>query len=362
LRTPLNAIKGISDLLQFDTTNDEKNELLFSLKKSSQHLLNMVNDFLDFSKLKEGKLTLRRHPFQLLPVLKTAINLLKVNADEKGIDLILETNNLPDNILADESRLLQIIVNVVGNAIKFTTQGSVKLIANAHFIDENKCNLELKIIDTGIGISSEKIKLIFEDYQQADENIAATFGGTGLGLGICKRLIEQHQGSIICESELGKGTTFTIHIPYEYLKIESLKIEETNFDFLIDKTVHILIADDTAINVLVADKLIQRKMPKAVIYKAVNGIEALDIVKKNTIDIILMDIIMPLMDGYETTEEIRKLNWQPAPYIIAMSAGIGEDIVEKCYYNGMNDFLPKPYNPDALYGKIKAVVESRNLN
>jgi signal transduction histidine kinase len=355
----LNAIKGISDLLSFTNNENEKNELLTGLKKSSNHLLNMVNDFLDFSKLKEGKLTLRRQPFQLQSVIKSAVNLLKVNADEKQLDLTLELHHLPETVMGDESRLIQILVNIIGNSIKFTSNGFVKIICSGKLINENKCEIEIKISDSGIGISAEKIKSIFEDYEQADENIAAQFGGTGLGLGICKRLIEQHKGTITCESELQKGTTFTIQLPYEYLKINEIEIKDLqNFDSLSQQKVTIIIADDNEMNLLVAEKLIGKNMPLVQLLKAENGKQVIDLIEKNTTDIILMDMKMPLMDGIEATKLIRANTSIHQPHIIAMTAGTSEDDITACYQAGMNDYLPKPYHIEVLLSKIQKIVES----
>ncbi|MFM2225842.1 MAG: Aerobic respiration control sensor protein ArcB [Bacteroidota bacterium] len=358
LRTPLNAIKGISDLLSFSNNEEEKKELVSGLKKSSNHLLNMVNDFLDFSKLKEGKLILRRQPFQLQSVIKSAVNFLKINAEEKQLAYTLELNQMPETVMGDESRLIQILVNIIGNSIKFTSTGFVKVVCKGKLLNENKCEIEIKISDSGIGISIEKIKSIFEDYEQADENIAATFGGTGLGLGICKRLIEQHQGTITCESELGKGSTFIIKLPYEYLKIEEIEIKNLqNFDSLTTQKINIIIADDNEMNLLVAEKLIEKNMPFAKLLKAENGKQVIDLINKNKVDLILMDMKMPVMDGIEATKIIRADKSIIQPYIIAMTAGTSEDEIAACYESGMNDYLPKPYHIEILLSKIQKVAE-----
>ncbi|MFM2047527.1 MAG: Aerobic respiration control sensor protein ArcB, partial [Bacteroidota bacterium] len=358
LRTPLNAIKGISDLLSFSNSEEERKELVSGLKKSSNHLLNMVNDFLDFSKLKEGKLILRRQPFQLQSVIKSAVNFLKVNAEEKQLEYTLALSQMPETVMGDESRLIQILVNIIGNSIKFTSTGFVKVVCKGKLLNENKCEIEIKISDSGIGISTEKIKSIFEDYEQADENISATFGGTGLGLGICKRLIEQHQGTITCESELGKGSTFIIKLPYEYLKIEEIEIKDLqNFDSLAAQKINIIIADDNEMNLLVAEKLIEKNMPFAKLLKAENGKQVIDLLIKNNVDLILMDMKMPVMDGIEATKIIRADKSIIQPHIIAMTAGTSEDEIAACYESGMNDYLPKPYHIEVLLSKIQKVAE-----
>jgi CheY-like chemotaxis protein len=226
-------------------------------------------------------------------------------------------------------------------------------------LNENKCEIEIKISDSGIGISTEKIKSIFEDYEQADENIAATFGGTGLGLGICKRLIEQHHGAITCESELGKGTNFTITLPYEYLKINEIEIKNLhNFDELATQKATIIIADDNEMNLLVAEKLIGKNMPLAKLLKAENGNQVLDLIEKQPVDLILMDMKMPVMNGIEATKMIRANKSIKQPHIIAMTAGTSEDDIEECYQSGMNDYLPKPYHIEVLLSKIQKIIES----
>jgi signal transduction histidine kinase/CheY-like chemotaxis protein len=360
LRTPLNAIKGIADLLAFNNIEEERKELLSGLKKSSNHLLNMVNDFLDFSKLKEGKLILRRQPFQLQSVIKSAVNFLKVNAEEKKLTYTLSLNQLPETVIGDESRLIQILVNIIGNSIKFTSSGFVNVVCTGKLLNENNCEIEIKISDSGIGISKEKTKSIFEDYEQANENIAASFGGTGLGLGICKRLIEQHNGTIECESELGKGTIFTIKLPYDYLKINEIEIKDIqNFDALATQHINIIIADDNEMNLLVAEKLLEKSMPLAKLFKVENGQQVLEILANNTIDLILLDMKMPVMDGIEATKLIRANKTIKQPHIIAMTAGTSENDMTACYQSGMNDYLPKPFHIEILLSKIQKVVESR---
>ncbi len=361
LRTPLNAIKGISELLSLPNDENEKIELIDGLKKSSNHLLNMVNDILDFSKLKEGKLQLRHQPFQLQDTIKAACRLLKINANDKGLVFQLEMNNLPKTVMGDESRLIQILVNIVGNSIKFTNSGTIKVACYTKYLDSNKCSLQIKMSDTGIGISKEKIKVIFDDYVQADENIAAQFGGTGLGLGITKRLIELHQGTIQCESELAKGTIFFVEIPYEFSATNYVAASnKNNFEAIENETINIIIADDNKMNILVAQKLIEKSIPKAKLYIAENGKEVLAILKNNLIDLILMDIKMPEMDGKEAATIIRSNHQLQQPRIIAMTAGTSDDDISDCYQSGMDDYLAKPFHKEDLLNKIQQTILQRN--
>ena len=357
LRTPLNAIKGISELLSFENDENEKTELIDGLNKSSNHLLNMVNDILDFSKLKEGKLQLRHIPFPLKDTIKAACKLMKINANDKGLAFVVETNHLPENVMGDDSRLIQMLVNIIGNAIKFTESGSIKVICDNQIVDEKHCQIQIKIMDSGIGISKEKTTAIFDDYTQADENIAAKFGGTGLGLGITKRLVELHRGTIACESELGKGTTFIITIPYEYAVEKATLMAAHNFDNLVQASINIIIADDNAMNILVAQKLIQKSMPQANLLIAENGKQVLHLMQHNLVDLILMDVKMPEMDGKMATQNIRANQTIIQPRIIAMTAATSDEEIAECYAAGMDDYLLKPFYKDDLLKKIQQTID-----
>ncbi|MEY2828317.1 MAG: hypothetical protein RIQ33_175 [Bacteroidota bacterium] len=354
LRTPLNAIKSISELLKMENSDFEKNEMIDGLNKSSNHLLNMINDVLDFSKLKEGKLILRQQSFVLEDCINTACRLMKINANDKGLAFVLHKKSLPKNVIGDESRLIQMMVNIIGNAIKFTTSGSIKVDCSAEYLDANKCTVRIKISDTGMGISDEKIKSIFDDYVQADENIAAKFGGTGLGLGITKRLVELHHGSIECESKLNLGTCFTIYLPFEFSENENeTTSNDSNFEFIKSSEIKILVVDDNKMNLFVAEKLIEKSLPLAKIYKAENGFEALDFIAKNKVDIILMDMKMPQMDGPTAAFEIRKIKAYESIQIIAMTAATSDAEINECLQSGMNDYISKPFYNNELLSKIQ---------
>jgi CheY-like chemotaxis protein len=357
LRTPLNAIKGVSELLKLPNTKEETTELIDGLNKSSNHLLNMVNDILDFSKLKEGKLLLRHQPFHLKDTIHAACKLLKITASDKGLLFTVDTSNLPETAIGDESRLIQILVNIVGNSIKFTATGSVKVKCFAQYETEKICLVKIKIIDTGIGISKEKVDIIFDDYVQADENVAAKFGGTGLGLGITKRLVELHKGTIVCKSVLKEGTTFNISIQYEYSATRYQSTNVGTFKKIENKVLNIIVADDNKMNVLVAEKLIKKSLSKANVLVASNGKQVIELLEKNKhIDVVLMDMKMPEMDGIEASKLIR----QSADYyqlpIIAMTAATSDAEIKQCLDAGMNDYLSKPFYKDELLSKIQNVL------
>jgi two-component system, sensor histidine kinase len=363
LRTPLSAIKGISELLKMEISEIEKNEMIDGLNKSSKHLLHMINDILDFSKLKEGKLILRQQPFNIEDTIQTACRLLKINANDKGLAFVLEVKKLPNTVIGDENRIIQMLVNVIGNSIKFTNSGSIKVICTAEFLDEKMVNICLKISDTGVGISKENVKLIFDDYVQADENVAAQFGGTGLGLGITKRLVELYNGTISCESEINIGTCFTINLPLEYSNNNNQIHENLIVDFSVieQNELKILIADDNKMNLMVAEMLIKKSLPKAIIYKVENGYDAVQFVSKNTIDLVLMDMKMPVMDGITATQEIR-LNKNFDVKIIAITSATSDAEINQCLSAGMDDYIAKPFNKNELLSKIQQAYLLSKMN
>ncbi len=353
LRTPLSAIKGISQLLTDNENETERKELIEGLKKSSDHLLVLINDILDFSKLNAGKLLLKREAFSIAATIKNAHQLLAVQARQKGIGCHLQMEALPPLCFGDDTRLTQIIMNLAGNAIKFTGVGSVAIQASYQAHSESSGSLKIKVIDTGIGIADDKLPIIYEDYSQADAATASTFGGTGLGLSITKRLVQLHNGELACTSKLGKGTTFEVVLPYTIATAMADPSIEKPFDKLIEKPLRILIADDNAFNLMVAEKFLLKGIPNALLFKATNGQEALQLVQLEKPDLVLMDVKMPVMDGIAACELIRSDNYIQQPIIIALTANTGDTDIQRCLNAGMNDVLSKPFQIDDMLTKIK---------
>jgi signal transduction histidine kinase/ActR/RegA family two-component response regulator len=360
LRTPMNAIHGISELLEKADLDDETNELVKSLKTSSSHLVSVINDILDYSKIQEGKLILSRNVFDLPEMLNDAYNILKYTASEKKIDYRLKfENKLPQNIESDQQRIKQVIVNLLGNAIKFTDEGIVEMRCSLinNQISDNVLRVEIQ--DTGIGISKDYLDDIFESYSQADAYITNKFGGTGLGLNISKKLIKMLNGTIGCNSVIGKGSIFYIELPLNIVNENTLLINSKNTDSIIvseiNPNLNLLIVDDNQMNLTITKKIIQKCVPDAIIDLCEDGMQALSITSKKRYDIILMDLQMPVMNGIEATIAIRNnaINLNSKSAIIAFTANANEGEIKKCIDAGMDDYITKPFELKDLVSKIQ---------
>jgi signal transduction histidine kinase/CheY-like chemotaxis protein len=355
LRTPLNAIKGISTLLSYpQNTKDETDELHEGLIKSSDHLMTLINEILDYSKLNSGKLILSRQPFVLNETLNTAFNMLKHNLSNKDIELKFKSNvDSNFTVLGDATRLMQILINIGGNSLKFTKKGSVSLVCELVKNSNNKtCMLNIGIKDTGIGISEDQLSNLFQDYSQANENIYNKYGGTGLGLSISKKLVELQNGTVVCESKLGEGTNFYIELPFKVYKGANLFEKETIRESL-TWAGNVLIVDDNELNLFIAGKLIQKIIPNAQILTCDSGMAAIKVAEETNIDLLFLDFQMPELDGKATTELIRKNDAIFQPAIIGLSASTSESDIADSFKSGMNDYLSKPLDDLKLYNTIK---------
>ena len=352
MRTPLNGIVGLNYLLRDTTLNDAQLNYLDSIKKSSDHLLNIINDILDFSKLEAGKLEVDSIPFDLVAIIDQAKSALMYNAESKGI--YFKTNLAPelsDSYLGDPFRLYQIILNLCTNAVKFTETGGL-LVKIAIQEEPNGVHaISIDFTDTGIGIPENKIGELFKSFSQTDIGTARKYGGTGLGLSIAKQLAEAMDGSLeLVESKPGKGSTFRLNLQLPVYREEQKPIqpiEEVEFEF--EEGIKILLVDDNEMNRMMARAILQRK--KFDIHEAENGLEAIQRVKENDYELILMDIMMPEMDGYEATRAIRNDLGSNMP-IIALTANAIKGDDKKCRDAGMQGYLSKPYSPNQLYQAI----------
>lgn len=395
LRTPMNAIVGIVNLIKFNHNQkfelNEYLELTKSLEQSSNQLLTIINDLLDLSKLQENKLSINPADFDLREILYNAYNILKYLAQEKNIDYELNVAaDLPKMVRGDGHRLTQVLVNILSNAVKFTQQGTVKMGVTS--IDPNnetqqkdKIWVRIEISDTGIGIKNSMQDHLFKEFVQASESIATQYGGTGLGLSIAKRLVELMHGSIEFKSAENVGTTFILNMPlikvnhtdnaesHQLTATELVKITGKNeplsllaqtekpstHNGLVGEDVtplqdgankHVLIVDDNKINLLVAQKQIERNFPNIKISLANDGKEALEAVQLTSFDLILMDMQMPVMNGVEATIQIRQLKEakKAGVPIVAMTANAGQVEIKACMDAGMNDTLIKPFALSSL--------------
>ena len=352
IRTPLNAIVGMTRLLINTKINSEQEKLLHAMDLSSQNLLVVINDILDLSKIESGHLQLERIGFKVTDIVKHIVVTKKLHTDEKGI--ILEhsiAENISEVLIGDPFRLNQILLNLVNNAIKFTDVGGVKIIVKSIFEDEHRQTLQFNILDTGKGIASDKIDLIFEAFNQEDESITRNYGGTGLGLTITKKMVDMQTGDLTVSSELNVGSDFQFTIPYlkgsdkDLPELSLLEVDTNQLDGL-----KILLAEDNEFNQTLMETIFHQFDVELDVVQ--NGQKVLDALVEKKYDIILMDIQMPVMDGVQATILIRKdENLKDIP-IIALTANAFKDELEKYRQFGMDDCLSKPFNADELYGKI----------
>ena len=364
IRTPLNAVIGMTNLLLNQNPKEEQLRYLRSMKQASHSLLGIINDILDLAKIEAGKINLEQIDFSLKETLEGVCNTLQIKADEKNISLNCNIHSeTPEFIKGDPVRLTQILTNLVSNAIKFTEKGGVTIeaqkIMNIQTAAPEIVLLNFKIIDTGIGIEPSKINRIFESFTQASDDTTRKYGGTGLGLTITKQLIELHTGTVNIQSEPGKGTTFEVILPYHtgnYIAPKSDGFMGDNQQP--DKPLRILLVEDQPLNQIVAVDTLESMFNKINIDVAKNGREAVEMVNSNSLyDLVLMDVQMPEMDGYEATETIRKRNDEKAnTTIMAMTANVTKEETDKCVISGMNDFIAKPFEPSLLKEKILKLV------
>jgi PAS domain S-box-containing protein len=350
IRTPMNAVVGITNLLLQQIQNPEQKEYYNGLKISSENLLNILNSVLDLSKIESGKVTFEEIDFSPLDIIVQVKDLFKFKAAEKN--LILESKidpKIPEYLKGDPHRLNQILVNLFSNAIKFTNEGKVS--CEIELLDENdhRCHLLFSVIDTGTGIPEDKLRSIFDSFTQADSDITRKYGGTGLGLTITKRLIELQGGGIDVESRLNKGSKFSFDLKLFKSRRKKLDIKVVGKDYHELAGLRVLVVEDNKMNQLVVTKFLDRE--KIISEVADNGRYALELIRKRNFDLILMDLQMPVMDGFETTSYIRnelKLNIP----IIAFTASSSVNIENKVYECGMNDYLIKPFDPSVFYSII----------
>lgn len=350
IRTPLNGIIGMTELLAPSIHTEEDGEYLQTVQSCSSSLLDLVNDILDFSKIEAGKMELEKADIDLDGLVETTVKSFSHKAREKDLALSCSADDtIPKKLVGDGVRVRQILMNLIGNAVKFTEKGRIEVQARLIKHESRQAFVEFSVSDTGIGIPEDKIAGLFESFQQMDSSTTRKFGGTGLGLAIVKSLVAIMNGRIEVKSRLGEGSTFIFTIPFEISEMEDtqdVSVAEPDFSGL---SINVLLVEDNKSNQLLVKRLLEKKEIKVEV--AGNGIEALCILEKKTFDLIFMDIQMPEMDGYEATTAIRKnesVTGKHTP-IIALTANAAEDDKNACLKVGMDDFLTKPIRTENLY-------------
>ena len=358
IRTPLNALLGISNLLLRQNPRFDQEENLKLLKLSGQNLLLLINDILDFNKIEAGKVLLNRQPFNLKNLCEDLVRALQLQANDKELKIdFTYQNSLPAIVVGDATRITQILTNLLDNAIKYTPEGKVGLYIEHEGKIGNIHRVRFNITDTGIGISQEEKASIFKEFTQAKVQIAKPFSGAGLGLTIVERLLELHGSHIELESEVGKGSSFSFIIPFESItksnyNADLKEIAEPSTEY---NGSNLLLVEDNPLNTLVLVQFLEGWGLKPAL--AESGKEALKLLRAKPFDLVLMDLQMPEMDGFETTKEIRTtLGLKDLP-IIALTANALPGIRQKVLAAGMTDYISKPFEPEALFQKLKRYLK-----
>ena len=355
IRTPMNAIIGFTKVVLKTDLSAKQKEYLTAIKMSGDALIVLINDILDLAKVDAGKMTFEQTPFKMALSISAMLHLFGTKIQEKNLELIKEYDNkIPEVLVGDPVRLHQIILNLVSNAVKFTTKGKITVSVHLLKEDEENVYIEFAVKDTGIGIAKNKIATIFENFQQASSVTARIYGGTGLGLAIVKQLVESQGGTIDVKSKMDEGSTFSFTLSFQKTKAEAeLETEIMELDAEI-KNIKILVVEDIALNQLLMKTLLDDFGFERDI--AANGKIAIEKLQTETYDIILMDLQMPEMNGFEATEHIRNKMNSKIP-IIALTADVTTVDLAKCKAVGMNDYIAKPVDERLLYTKIVSLVK-----
>lgn len=357
IRTPMNAIMGMLHLLKEDQPREDQKDHLDTMFFSAENLLVIINDILDFSKIEAGKMTFETRAFSLTEVIQRIYKSLQPKAKEKGLIFqVDQAESMPDYLIGDPTRLSQVLLNLLNNGIKFTDAGRVLLQIKILDRTAEKVKLHFLVKDTGIGIPLEKQALIFDSFSQADNGTTRAHGGTGLGLAITKRLLEMQGAEIHLESQPDQGSQFSFELSFPIAPQSNNKLskkDKTLRNAVLPKLGKVLIVEDNLFNIKVLEKMFARW--KVEIDLAENGAEALEQIKNNEYSLVLMDLQMPVMDGYRATEIIR--SWPAAKYqqlpIIALSASAMDEFRQRAFAVGMNDYITKPFIPKELFQTIE---------
>jgi len=359
IRTPMNAIIGFTKVVLKTELTTKQKEYLNAIKLSGDALIVLINDILDLAKVDAGKMSFENTPFKMAASISAMIHIFEIKIQEKNIQLIKKYDKrIPKVLVGDSVRLHQIILNLLSNAVKFTTKGKITVSVNLLSENEDSVKIEFAVSDTGIGIAQDKLEHVFENFQQASSKTSRLYGGTGLGLAISKQLVESQGGTIAVKSKVREGSTFSFILPFKKSTNETeleTEIIASNVDV---KNIKILVVEDIALNQLLMKTVLDDFGFERDI--AGNGKIAVEMLQKKAYDILLMDLQMPVMNGFEATEFIRKVMKSNVP-IIALTADVTTVDLAKCKSVGMNDYISKPIDENLLFSKIIEQLKKPSL-
>ncbi|MEZ4804374.1 MAG: response regulator [Bacteroidia bacterium] len=363
IRTPLNAISGFVDQLHSSELNVKQKKQISIIQKSIQHILNIINDILDFSKLNAGKLTLQKKGFEIAKTVSNSIELLDTLLEDKSVDMQLTiASEVPEILIGDAYRLRQILLNIIGNAIKYTNVGTIHIDLDGKFDSNENYILKICVKDSGIGIDKTELDNIFKEFHMADNARWSKAGSSGLGLSITKMLVELHEGSIDIQSEINRGTSVCSQLPYAVGSKSDLVVENSYLnDLLFLENKSIIIADDEPFNRVLLNNILHKYNAKT--FEAENGYHVLSILEKEPIDCILMDVKMPELNGLQTTQRIRKSGnvvIANTP-IIAISAALTPDNLRNLMHMDVEHFIDKPFKEGELLNLLHQVLKPGSI-
>ena len=359
IRTPMNAVMGLTNILLHKKPRKDQLKYLHHIRDASETLLAILNDILDISKIQAGKLELERTDLPIARILEQVRSLLLFKVEDRNLALTVHCDpHIPETLAGDPVRLKQVMLNLASNAVRFTEKGYVAVKALLLDRNENSCRIRFEVEDSGIGMSDEQLKFVFESFRQATNSTTRKYGGTGLGLSISRELVHQMGGTLKVTSSLGEGSRFWFDILLDIETGGSAEAPQSTADRRQSlRGLRILLAEDNKLNQIVATEMLGLLLPETTVIVAGNGKEAVDLATEQTFDVILMDVTMPEMGGLEATELIRKL---PAPRnqvpIVAFTAAVTTKEVQRCLQHGMNGCIPKPFKEDELINALHSAL------